>query len=52
MALNGVVRRRQFASEPHARWWLAALDEPRQAPSVSDWEELNEPWSADFVRSE
>jgi hypothetical protein len=52
MALNGVVRRRRFANELHARWWLAALDEPRQAPSVSDWEELNEPWSADFVRNE
>ena len=52
MALNGVERRRRFASELHARWWLAALDEPRLAASVSDWEELNEPWNADFVRSE
>jgi len=52
MALNGVERRRRFVSEVHARWWLAALDEPRLAASVSDWEELNEPWNADFVRSE
>ena len=52
MALNGMAQRRRFASELHARWWLAALDEPRLAPSISDWEELNAPWSADFVRSE
>jgi hypothetical protein len=52
MTLNGEMQRRSFASELHARWWLAALEEPRLAPSVSDWEELNAPWSADFVRSE
>jgi hypothetical protein len=52
MVLNGVAQRRCFASELHARWWLAALDEPRLAPSVSDWEELNEPMRAGFVRSE
>ena len=52
MALNGEVQRRCFASELHARWWLAALKEPRPAPSVSDWEELNEPMRAGFGRGE
>jgi len=52
MALSGKVQRRCFASELHARWWLAALKEPRPAPSVSDWEELNEPMRAGFGRGE
>jgi len=52
MALNGVAQSRCFASELHARWWIAALDEPRLAPNISDWEELNEPMRAGFVRGE
>ena len=50
MTLNGEVQRRRFASELHARWWLAASNEPRSASSVFDGEELNAPWRADFVR--
>lgn len=39
MALNGTVQRRRCASELHARWWLAALHEPRDTPNIFEWEE-------------
>ena len=51
MIINFKVRRRRFASQIHARWWLAALDEPFSTPRMPDAEELNEPWRARSFRS-
>lgn len=39
LILNGREHVRRFASEAHARWWLAALEEPRAVPSIYDYEE-------------
>lgn len=39
LILNGDELVRRFTSEAHARWWLAALDEPRAGPNVCDYEE-------------
>ena len=52
MTLNGMVQRRRFASELHARWWLSALDEPHLSSGVPDWEELSAAWRAEFVHGE
>ena len=39
LTLNGDELIRRFANEAHARWWLAALEEPRAVPSIYDYEE-------------
>jgi len=52
MTLNGEVQHRRFASELHARWWLAVLNESLFTPSMLDWEELNAPARAGFARSD
>lgn len=51
LTLNGQMQRRRFASELHARWWIAVVDEPGGAPDPSGWLELNEPFrAAGFLR--
>ena len=48
MTLNGRVRRRRCASEIHAHWWLAVLDESGEILPAPDAEELNESLRASF----
>jgi hypothetical protein len=50
ITLNGTVHRRYCTGELYARWWLTAVEEPRQQPGEVDWAELNEPLLLGFVR--